>query len=238
MNTAGPEQTDLPSVLLEGQGTLLLHKPAGVSTQMRVDKEGVSVIERVRRNGHPRAELPHRLDRMTGGVLVAALDPASLRFHNESIRDGLWTKIYVARVKRPTHAFKLLGRKKVYLRRSGRQSRVVHSGGKTARMEILAIADAPGAHDMMDVVIDLETGRFHQIRAMMASFKAPIVGDVTYGDETPVAPLLTHAMMRLPLPDGSWHLVRTSIAGEEVALDPELVDFMDQLQQRLAPGSK
>ena len=62
----------MPEVLLERAGTLLIHKPAGVSSQMRVDADGVSIIERVRRNGFPRAELPHRLDRMTGGVLVVA----------------------------------------------------------------------------------------------------------------------------------------------------------------------
>ena len=228
-------QTGLPEIMLERAGTLLIQKPLGVSTQMRVDEAGVSIIERLRRNGYPDAELPHRLDRMTGGLLVAALDYESLRFHNESIRDGLWTKIYVARTRRPTHAFKLLGRKKLFLRRTGRSAKVVQSGGKTSRMEILAIADVPGDHQLMDVVIDLETGRFHQIRAMMQSYKAAVACDELYGDETPVTPFLMHAMMRLPLPDGSWHLVRADLAHEGFEFDQELHDFMDQLEEQLAP---
>ena len=79
----------MPDILLERAKTLVIDKPAGVSSQMRVDTEGVSIIELMRRNGYPRAELPHRLDRMTGGVLVVGTDLHSLRFHNESIRDGL-----------------------------------------------------------------------------------------------------------------------------------------------------
>jgi 23S rRNA-/tRNA-specific pseudouridylate synthase len=236
--TTEESKTDLPDVLLERAGTLIIEKPLGVSTQMRVDPEGVSIIERVRRNGYPDAEMPHRLDRMTGGVLIVALDRDSLRFHNESIRDGLWTKVYVARTRRPTHAFKVLGSKKLYLRRQGRSAEVVQSGGKTARMEILAIADVPGDHKLMDVVIDLETGRYHQIRAMMKHFKAPIAGDTTYGDDTPVTPILTHAMMRLPLPDGTWHLVRSDLGSSGVEFDQELHDFMDQLEEQLAPRKK
>ena len=77
----------MPEVLLDRAGTLVIDKPAGISSQMRVDTEGVSIIERVRRNGFPRAELPHRLDRMTGGVLVVATDLDTLRFHNEG---DLW----------------------------------------------------------------------------------------------------------------------------------------------------
>lgn len=236
--TSDQPRTDLPEVILERAGTLIVQKPLGVSTQMRVDAEGVSIIERIRRNGYPDAEVPHRLDRMTGGVLIVALDKESLRFHNESIRDGLWTKIYVARTVRPTHAFKLLGRKKLYLRRSGRSSRVVQSGGKTARMEILAIADVPGNHKQMDVVIDLETGRFHQIRAMMKHYKAPVAGDTTYDDHSEVTPLLVHAMMRLPLPDGSWHLIRSDLDAFGMEFDAELHGFMDQLEEQLAPPRK
>ena len=227
----------MPDVLLERAKTLVIDKPAGVSSQMRVDTEGVSIIERVRRNGYPRAELPHRLDRMTGGVLVVGTDLHSLRFHNESIRDGLWTKIYVARVTRPLYCHKLLGKKRLYMRRKGRTAHVVKSGGKVARMEVLALADVPGSVDQIDVVIDLGTGRYHQIRAGLASMKAPLVGDVTYGGIEGVQPILTHVMMRFPLPDGSWHLLRTPAVPEGIAVDEELVSFLDDLQGQLAPPS-
>ncbi len=234
---SGPASEPMPEVLLERAGTMLIHKPAGVSSQMRVDADGVSIIERVRRNGFPRAELPHRLDRMTGGALVVATDLEALRFHNASIRDGLWTKIYVARATRPLNCHKLLGKKRLYMRRKGRKAHVVKSGGKVARMEVLALADVPGSHDQVDVAIELATGRYHQIRAGLASMKAPLVGDVAYGGVEGVAPLLTHVMIRLPLPDGSWHLVRTPVGGPGVALDPELLSFLDTLEAELAPPS-
>jgi hypothetical protein len=42
-------------------------------------------------------------------------------------------------------------------------------------------------------------------------------------------------MMRLPLPDGSWHLVRAELAEEGFEFDQELYTFMDQLEEQLAP---
>ena len=103
---------------------------------------------------------------------------------------------------------------------------------------VVEVRDVPGDHQLMDVVIDLETGRFHQIRAMMQSYKAPVAGDTLYGDETPVTPFLMHAMMRLPLPDGSWHLVRADLSHEGFEFDQELHGFMDQLEEQLAPRKK
>ena len=192
---------------------------------MRVDEEGVSVIERVRRNGYPDAEVPHRLDRMTGGVLVVALNQEAC-VPNESIRDGL-DKIYVARTVRPTHAFRLSAEAvpSPFRTRSASSSQ-----GKTARMGYWP-SRMFRYYKQMDVVIDLETGRFHQIRAMM---KHPLRRrDTTYDDGSDCRPLLLHALDEASAP-GRPADRQIRPCRLDVEFDAELHGFVDQLEEQLA----
>jgi len=219
----------LPVVLRE-PGTTVVSKPAGMASSMRVEGGGSSDISAISalRAGNDFVELPHRLDRITSGLLVAATDPDVLRWHNKAIQERLWQKYYVARlaVDNSVDVASLLGEKKVYLKAEGRTAKVVRSGGKPSFLDVLHAHEAPvekfrmgGARaKAVDVVIRLRTGRYHQIRATMAHFGAPLLGDTMYGGKvehsqaqgrnqghktqpnSDIKPLLKHALLAMPLP--------------------------------------
>lgn len=197
-----PSALVLKTIFQQG-GTLAIHKAAGLSSEQR-DPAGESAVQLLRRT-YPDAQLPHRLDRMTSGILVVATDREALRWHNAAIKERRWgPKVYVARL---ASSFVRLGEHRAFMKTRGRRAEV--GKGKSARLEVLLTAPVPGL-DAVDAVIALRTGRYHQIRAMMAAEGAPVLGDELYRGGSRHTPLLTHALLGLPLPDGSFQVLRSA----------------------------
>ncbi len=196
-------------VLWRGDREVAIYKPAGLSSERPTressgDSSGVSfgvsskssptgnraalfdsALERAKSQfGWPEARLPHRLDRPTSGILMIAADSSRAADHAREIREKTWTKYYIARVDHQTssgEASALIGRHKAYVRREGRFARCVRSGGDPASLEILAVAQPGDDPRTAHVLLRLETGRFHQIRVMLAHLGFPLVGDLDYG---------------------------------------------------------
>jgi 23S rRNA-/tRNA-specific pseudouridylate synthase len=136
----------------------VIYKPAGLSSERGADDRGDSVSRQAEKR---------------------------LCWHqwvSEQIRLGLWTKWYIARIAAGSPET-LVGPHKAYLRREGRLARCVRSGGDPSRLEILAVARALDNPQHSHALIRLDTGRYHQIRAMLANLSAPLVGDTDYGGE-------------------------------------------------------
>ncbi len=173
------------AVLRRGTRDAVLLKPAGLSCEVPGQGAPIAslIVQARTLLGWPDAQLPHRLDRPTRGFVVVARDRASVALHNEAMRQGAWTKHYLARIapaRAGTDPLALVGEHRTYLRREGRVASVVRSGGDPASLEIEAIAAAPGRAGQWHALIRLGTGRYHQIRAMLAHLGAALVGDELY----------------------------------------------------------
>ena len=185
-----------------------LRKPPGMESERPGAGRGASrfptSLELVQeRLGWSDARLPHRLDRSACGWLLVCRDAATVAERNESVRAGDWVKGYVARVTTPAAGQdSLVGEHRRYLRREGRLSRVVRSGGDPSRLAVLAAEPAPDRPGEWHVAIRLDTGRYHQIRAMLADLGAPLVGDDLYGG-----------------PSGSFHLEHAVLTFPSLAGD-------------------
>lgn len=191
------------AVGLDGGREVAVRKPPGMDSERPAGDRAASrfptALELVReRLGWPDARLPHRLDRIACGWLLVCRDAATVAERNESVRAGDWVKGYVARVATPAGGPQsLVGEHRRYLKREGRIARVVRSGGDPSRLAVLAAEAAPGRPGECHVAIRLDTGRYHQIRAMLADLGAPLVGDGLYrGPEGSFH--LEHAVLTFP----------------------------------------
>lgn len=180
-------------IVYEDENILLADKKPGVLCHSAGEWSWDTLISNIqaylRQNGQwdPKAEnaftpaLCNRIDRNTGGIVIAAKDAETLRVINEKIRDRELDKRYlcitVGRPRKPE------GRVECFLLKDEqkKQVSVYHKpipGGKTAITDYKVLETR---EELSLVEIGLETGRTHQIRATMADLDCPLLGDGKYG---------------------------------------------------------
>lgn len=161
---------------------VLALKPAGLPCEMPRDAAADSLLRRLEAAGHSGLRLVHRLDAVACGLVLLARSRESAAYYSAEIEARRWLKLYVARVAVPGEAAAgLVGPHKAYLRTAGPRAEIVRSGGKPSFLDVVATAPAPDGPAHSHAVVRLHTGRFHQIRAMLAGVGAPLVGDPLYG---------------------------------------------------------
>ena len=127
--------------------------------------------------------LCNRIDRNTGGIVIAAKNAAALRVLNDKIRDREIEKYYLCAVQgRPKPES---GRLENYLFKDAEKNQVYvkskpEPGARTAVTEYRVLR-SKGALSLVEC--RLLTGRTHQIRAQMAHAGWPLLGDGKYGVE-------------------------------------------------------
>lgn len=191
-------------VVHDGPGEVVVVKPAGLATEVSRDPSADSLVRRLEREGFATPRLVHRLDAPACGLVLVARTPASAAHHSREIAARRWAKWYVARVAlAPAQATALIGPHRAYLKTEGRRARVVHAGGKASFLDVAAAAPVADGDRQSHVLVHLRTGRFHQIRAMLAHAGAPLVGDVEYGGAAGRM-YLEQIVLGATLADGSW----------------------------------
>lgn len=127
--------------------------------------------------------LCNRIDRNTGGIVIAAKNAEALRIINEKIKDREIEKYYLCAVQgRPNPSagrlenflFKDASKNRVYVRNKS------EPGAKTAITEYKTLC-SKGSLSLLEC--RLLTGRTHQIRAQLSHAGYPLLGDGKYGRE-------------------------------------------------------
>ena len=127
--------------------------------------------------------LCNRIDRNTGGIVIAAKNAEALRILNDKIRDREIEKYYLCAVQgKPRPAS---GRLEISLFKDAKKNQVFvkdspEPGAKTAVTEY-RLLESRGPLSLVEC--RLLTGRTHQIRAQMAHAGWPLLGDGKYGSE-------------------------------------------------------
>ena len=127
--------------------------------------------------------LCNRIDRNTGGIVIAAKNAEALRILNDKIRDREIEKTYLCAVQgRPKPPE---GRLENYLFKDAQKNQVFvkqkpEPGAKTAVTEYKLLR-SKGPLSLVEC--RLLTGRTHQIRVQMAYAGWPLLGDGKYGRE-------------------------------------------------------
>lgn len=182
-------------IVYEDENILLADKKPGVLCHSAGEWDYNTLIANIQAYAYQKGEwrpreenafapaLCNRIDRNTGGIVIAAKNAEALRIINEKIKEREIEKYYLCVVRgRPKPAegelrgyiFKDAAKNRVYVRRKP------EPGAKEALTHYRTLASQGG---LSLVECRLGTGRTHQIRAQMAAAGTPLLGDGKYGSD-------------------------------------------------------
>jgi len=180
------------TIVYEDENLLIIDKPEGVLSHPDKTYHFDSMVARVQHYLYdkgeydPKAEnsfapaMANRLDRNTGGLIIAAKNSMALKELNSLIKNRNIKKLYLCICEGVPK--KKEGILTGNLTKDEKKNKVAVNKSSDEGKEIKTayrILDAKGKYSLAE--IDLLTGRTHQIRAHMASIGTPLAGDTKYG---------------------------------------------------------
>lgn len=180
-------------ILYEDENILLIDKAPGISIHPDETESENTLVNHLmaylyqKKEYDPASEdtfVPafcNRIDKNTGGIVIAAKNAMALRTINQKIRDREISKQYLCLVHgRPQPPEGVLTG---YHQKDPRQNKAIifdqpRPGARQIRTKYRVLGTKKG---LSLVEVELLTGRFHQIRAQFAHIGHPLAGDTKYG---------------------------------------------------------
>lgn len=163
------------AILFEDDNYVLVNKPPYLST-LEDRNEKVNLL-RLAKSYWDDAQVCHRLDKDTSGVLAIAKNPEAYRHLSMQFERRQVTKLYHA-VTDGIHQFEDTLVDLPILKQEDGIAKISKREGKAAQTYFNSIK--PYRHHTL-VACEPVTGRMHQIRVHLAFLHAPITGDELYG---------------------------------------------------------
>lgn len=182
------------NILYEDEQILLVDKRPGLAVHPHDGAEyGKTLIDHIQAylyakgEWKPRMEhafapaLCNRIDRNTGGIVIAAKTAEALRVMNQKIKDRELDKYYLAVIHGTMQPKS--GTLENYIFKDAKQNRVyvTQAPQKGAKISKTCYRTLTCANGLSLVECELITGRTHQIRAQFAHAGHPLLGDGKYG---------------------------------------------------------
>lgn len=173
------------TILWEHPRVLVVAKPPGllsVPAPQGVAKGEPTLVDRVRREGHPEVLAVHRLDRETTGAIILARDPeareAMMRLFKQRGVEKTYLAVVVGHPKPPVGVLR-------YPIKDLGAGAVIAADGQPAETRYRVI-ELVGPAALVELA--LVTGRHNQARLHFARFGYPLVGErkYAYGRDAPV----------------------------------------------------
>ncbi|MFA7076730.1 MAG: RluA family pseudouridine synthase [Candidatus Izemoplasmatales bacterium] len=175
------------NIIFEDNHIIVAEKPAGVLSQAgSLDLNDMLteikkyIKKKYQKPGNVYLGLVHRLDTNVGGVMVFAKTSKAASRLSEDIRNLDFDKNYLAVVNGVlpvNNSIELVD----YLIKDEVNKIAIISEPDIGKKSVLKFKVLANENELSLIEIELETGRFHQIRAQLANYGYPIYNDGKYG---------------------------------------------------------
>ncbi len=175
-------------ILYEDNHLLVVYKDIGILSQAdNTNKPDILnmakdyIKEKYNKPGNVYLGLVHRLDINTEGIMVFSKTSKAASRLSKQIQDKVFKKYYLAVVEGKVEKGSLTD----YLSKDeNKRIAYIDNAGKLAKLNYIKLKEVEIDNNILSIVeIELETGRFHQIRCQFANFGHPLYGDKKYGSK-------------------------------------------------------